>query len=666
MRGRGLVFAVPAWVDAAVVPSITDEVRVTQFSLAVCVPEPDEPLVPVEPPDGDGTPVTGVNPDPGDSICGAEVPVTWCEIEFPDAITRRFAKVPINQGDQPKEARDVTFGTIRRSLSNAQGEPQGSTMTPTLSDTDGVLRAAEDADTLVGSRYTQYVSSQARLAFDPSLKTRVFDGIITDTEPVAPRLFTLTVTDYLTVLLDEFNKRLFPSRVFTLDDFPTMGNDPEDPVSPGNPTMLGTPVPRLYGQLSDEADPAPVGVVPWVFTGRVPFASRGGQLWDEYVCAGHALGAWQSHFVASGGGLSTGTSYPSRVQINAASGLVEVAWPGTTWWADEFGTAQTITRNGREYAAMYMFGPRSDLSRSGQVPHVSNVWGVADEFGLVITDLYLQFIDVLTNVVFGTYESGPSLEVPTVGTGAELYARIDTDTIFALKVLRDAQIPGGVPGAFILGHGGEGVTFGEILRLFATNGHFDYGTNRHGQLMVSAIDTGAPINRHLTALAHVLARTYKAKRQRDLVRNVLPYHAARRYVPPLAAGTPAEGALLPVSTVQQNPDWAIVVEGPDAPRDTVSVSKYGEREQVIDFELVRDPVAAAAVVALTLAETATAPVIASFVEAECGVDTDLGQVDALVHFDALSEAERSLRCEAHELNLDDFSVAKTYREITLE
>ncbi len=636
----------------------------TQFFIEVSLSTPTPVPEPVEPPDGDGEPEPGINPGPDDSICGAEVPVTWCDIVFPDTVTRRYSKVPINVGD-PKEPRALTFGTVRRSLSNAQGEAVGSTMSPTLSDWDGALRAAEEADSLIGSRYTQYVSSKALLKADPTNKTRVFDGIITDSEPISQRTFTVQVTDYLTVLLDEFNKRTFPARVFTLEDFPTMGNPVDDPTSPGNPTMLGKPVPRLYGELSDEFDPVPIGVVPWVFTGRVPFASRGGQLWDEYVCAGHALGGWQSHFVASGGGLSTGTTYPSRVQINAASGLVEVAWPGTTWWSDEFGSAEVINRNGRDYAAMYMFGPRSDLSRLGQVPHVSNLWGVADADGKVITDLYLQFLDVLTNVVFGEYESGPSLSIPTVGAGHDLYSRIDTDTIFAVKALRDLQFPGttfrspGIQGAFILGHSGTPLTFGDILQQFARNGHFEYGVNRHGQLGAYAIDDAKAINRDLTALADVLQKTYRAKRARDLVRNVINVKAARRYVPPLSGGTPAEGELLPKSTTQINTEW---VSTPDPLRDEPSIAKYGERNEDIDFELIRVDATALFIGGLTLEENAVPPVIVSFEESECGVDTDLGMVDSLVHFDALSEQKRGIRCQVHELNLDTFAVAKTYRE----
>jgi hypothetical protein len=665
VRGRGFRSFARFWIDSAVAaPPSDEELRLTQFFIEVALSTPTPVAEPVDDPEGGGEVGPGTNPAADDSICGAAVPVTWCEIEFPDATTRRYAKVPINIGD-PKEPRATTFGTVHRALSNAFGDSLGSQMSPTLTDVDGALRAAEDDDSLVGSRYSQYVSSKALLKADPTKKTRVFDGVITDCEPEAQRTFSLQVTDYLTVLLDEFSKRTFPQRVFNLEDFPNMANRSDDPTSPGNPTMVGKPVPILYGALSDEHADTPVGVVPWVFTGRVPFASRGGQMWDEYIAAGHDIGGWQSHFVASGGGLSTGTSYPSRVQINAGSGLVEVAWPGTTLWSDEFGTARTITRNGNTYLAMYMFGPRSDLSRSGQVPHVSNLWGIdenGDGTGRVIDDLYRQILHLLINWVFGDYRGGAWLSPRTVGAGLELYSRMDTTTFEAIKDRRETQLGMPVKGAFILGHAGTTVTLTDLLTLAAKNGKFDYGTNRHGQIIASIIDETLPINRDLTALANVIERTYKAKRRRDLVRNIVSYRYARRYVPPLAGGTPAEGELLPATTVEQNPEWAGAVIGDDAPRDAVSVSKHGERPETIDFEMVRDADTAAALVDLTLEESASAVVGVGFEEGECGVDTDLGMVDALTHFDALSDSKRSMRCEVHDLDLDQFTVRKQYRE----
>jgi hypothetical protein len=479
--GRG-IFIVS---DALPPPSPDHEIRVSQFFLEVALSA--APVVePMPDPDGGGAVEPGDNPATDGSICGEAEPVTWCEIEYLGDVLR-FAKGPINVGD-PKEPRAGQFGTVRRALSNAFAENRGATMNPGLIDTDGVLRAAEDSDSLIGCRYTQYVSSNRRLRIDPADRTRVFDGVITDTEPGVGRTFGLQVTDFLSLLLDEFNKRTFPQRVFTLEDFPEMGNDPEDPVYPGNPTKLGTPVPIGYGLLSDEQMPAPEGVVPFTFTQLRPFASLGGFLLHEFIAFGHAPGAVQSIFVPTGGGLSTGTSYPSRMPVTAATaGLSapgEYAFPGSPLWVAEFGTQAYVEYNGRRYAAVYGFGPRAGLNRTGQVPLCANLGGVeatGDGTGALIDDLYRQVVHLLTNFVFQNYQAGPWLSPPTVGSGTDLYARIDTASFEAIAT-RMAATMGGVKGAWILGYGGTAKTLGEILTMAATNGHFEYGINRHGQL----------------------------------------------------------------------------------------------------------------------------------------------------------------------------------------
>lgn len=663
MLGRGLL-GVPGVVDSAVLPDPTDEVRVTQFTIQVCCPEGDPVPDPVADPDGDGDPGTGTNPTNGDSICGVPEPVTWCEIELPDGTTvKRYAKLPINVGD-PKEPRALSWGSIRRSLSGAFGDNRGATMSPTLIDTDGTLRAAEDSDSLVGCRYTQYVSSKTQLKADPTHRVRVFDGVITDTEPQAQRTFSLQVTDYLSTLLDEFNKRTYPQRVFNTDDFPNMGNAADDPTSPGNPTMVGKPVPIGYGLLSDESGADPVGVVPCVYTGKRAIAYYDGALWDEYVFFGHAAAAIQSLFIPQGPGLSTGTTYPSRVRITAAAPAVEYLFPGTAAWTAAFGSAPYRDFHGNRYTVVYAFGPRSEINRTGQVPLVANMGGiedVGDGSGLLIDDLYRQIQHLLVNWIFGNYTSGSWLSIPSVGSGADLYSRIDTDTIEAVRTLRASGSPSlSVLGAFLLGYNGTALTLDQILTMAAKNGHFEYGVNQHGQIIFDALDAGRTLNRDLTALADTLQQTYHAKRQRDLVRNVITYRSGRRYSPPLAGYTPAEDALLPVSTTQQNADW---LSGDLRLEDAASLAKYGERREDIDFAMIRDETTATAIAQITLDEQASGEVRVSFEEGPCGVDTDLGDRDTLTHFDALSNSARSLRCMAHALDLDSFKVTKEYREL---
>lgn len=666
MRGRsrhgGVGVLIPS--DAPAAPTSTHEIRMTLFYVEVALSTATPTVDPVPDPTTGGTVTAGTNPDPGDSICGEKEPVAWDEVEY-NGTTYRYAKVPINVGD-PKEPRVQTFGPVRRALSNAFGDNRGATVNSTLIDTDGVLRGLENSDSLIGCRYTRYVSSKAILQADPTSKTRVFDGVITDTEPGKGRVFSVQVTDYLTTLLDEFSKRTFPQRVFTLDDFPNMGNDPSNELDPGNPTMVGKPVPIGYGQLSDEQEAEPVGVASCVYTGKRAIAYYDNALWDEYVFFGHAPGAFQSLFIPEGPTLSTGTTYPSRTRITAATPVVEYLFPGTDAWTAAFGTAPYREFNGNRYCVVYGFGPRSELNRTGQVPLVANLWGVedvGDGTGDVITNLYRQILHLLVNWIFGNYISGAWLSPPTVGSGGDLYSRIDTASFAALKTLTDTLLSPGVEGAFILGYGGQAKTLSEILTTAATNGHFQWGQNRHGQMTASMLDTSAATNRTITALADILAQTYTVKRRRDMVRNVVTYRCGRRYVPPLVSGTPAEGELLPVQNTQKNTEWLVEVTGTDAPRDSASVTKYGERPEDINFEFIRDSTTAASIAQLILDENATPPVLVSFDEGPCGVDTDLGDVDEVTHFDALSETARTMRDEEHTLNCDTWVVSKTYREL---
>ncbi len=638
--------------DAALLPAVTDEVRVTQFSIAVCVPETDDVPDPVEDPDGDGEVDPGTNPAADGTICGAEVPVAKDEIEYGDNVLR-YAKLPINLGDDPVTPRVASFGPVRRSLSNDFAEVRGTTVNSTLIDTDGVLRTAEDSDSLIGCRYSRYVSSEARLRVDPTDWQRVFDGIIADTDPLGGRLFGIQAIDYLSKLLEEFAKKTFPQRLFSLDDFPNMGNRTDDPVSPGNPTMLGKPVPIGYGMLSDEATTR-LGVVPFVYTGQRAIAYYNGAPWHEYVAFGHAPGGnVQSLFIPEGPGLSTGTSYPSRVAITGASPAVEYLFPGTAAWTAAFGAAPYQEFNGNRYAVVYGFGPRSEINRTGQVPLVANWPGiedVGDGTGNVITALRRQILHLWINWILQSYTSGAWLGIPSVGAGADLYSRIDTTTFENLLT---------IDGAFILGAGGRAWTLDELMNATAKNLHFEYGENRHGQIIASRQDPTQAINRALTAFAHTIQGTYHAKRRRDLVKNTVTYRSGRRYVPPLAGWTPAAGELLPTTTTEQNTDW--LVEGTPLV-DVASVTKYGERIENIDFDFVRDAAAADQVAQLVLDESAVAPVLATHTEGACGTETDLGDVDTLVHFDALSETARRERCEVHELDVDDWTVEKTYRE----
>jgi hypothetical protein len=167
------------------------------------------------------------------------------------------------------------------------------------------------------------------------------------------------------------------------------------------------------------------------------------------------------------------------------------------------------------------------------------------------------------------------------------------------------------------------------------------------------------INRHITDLADILKQTYQVKRRRDLVRNVVTYRYRRRYVPSLAGFTQAEGEVLPVQNTKAETDWQV-----DDQRiaDDTSIAKYGERLEDVSFEMLRDGASAVYIAGQILADNTVAPVYVSFEEGPCGIDTDLGDLDSVIHFDGLTDTARVMRCEEHALNLDTWAVWKSYRE----
>jgi len=666
----------PWHVDSATVPATTDEVRVTQVALeALVATEVVEPY-PIEDPAGDGDVGDGIDPAAGVSICGAEVPLAWWEIDVDDGTPperERYAKVPINIGD-PKEPRVDSLGIIRRALSNEVSQFQGSTVSPVFFDTDRRLRGLEDSDSLVNRRACAYVSSEAavRAGLTPR---RVFDGKITDADPLGGLKFQIQVTDFITILLDNFQKRTFPSRVFNLDDFPNMGNPESHETSPGNPSMVGKPVPVGYGPLSDEGSVDPVGVFSPIYTGKRAIAYYGGALWDEYVwfCHSPTIGDWALH-IPTGGGLSTGTEFPSRARITGDSGVVEYMFPGSPQWLAAFGVAPYRDFNGRRYCVSYAFGPRSDLNRTGRVPLVGSIPGiedVGDGTGLMITSIYQQILHALINWFLPDtpYQSGAWLGIPSVGDGAELYSRLNTDS-FVTAQAYSANVMGtvdGFLGAFLIGANGTPWTLKEFMETAAKNGRFDWGINKDGQLFISVLNPDAALVRSISDVTDTIAKSFRAKRQRDQIRNVVNYRYQRRYAEPLSRGTPAEGEVLAPENIETTSDWLVDNQQLPAVLPTASTTKYGERVEELDLELIRDPDTADQVAQLTLEERQDAPLINGFTEGPCGTLVDLGDRVELDHFEGVTATgytNRSMRCQLHVLDLDKFTVDMEHRDLT--
>ena len=653
-------------------PTSTDVVSVDQFvlELALDLDASDTPSDPPDPTSG-GTVGAGTDPAEGISLCGATTPIAWVEItpSGSPATTYRYAKVPINLGD-PKEPRVANFGTITRSMSAPNdGQYRGAQMTCTLIDHDRILRGLEDGDSLVGARLVAYLSTEAAIRAS-STPRRVFDGIVTDSEPQGGLRFQLQVTDYLSTLLDGATQ-VYPQRVFNTDDFPNLLNDPSA-AAPGNPSMLNKSVPIGYGLLSDESLGAAnaQGVVPGIFTGMrtLPAGSPTGGHY-EFVFFGHAPSTIQSYFVPTGPLSSSGTAGRLRYVPSVDPDQADYVFYGTPAWDLQFGASAPPYRdfNGRRYFVAYGVGPRALLNATGQVPLLVNCGGVedvGDGTGNLVDGLFRQILHFIVNFVLNNYQSGAWLAPPL--TPGELFSRVKTSTFEALQTLSASYVSGGFKGAFLLGANGEGLTFPDLLVKCALNSFANWYQNADGQLALSMIDPSATLNRSIVDVTDILERSFTARRRRDQTVNRVTYRYGKRYAPALAQTTPDAGSLLPTSTtVQPNPDWAVETQ---TTQDSASLAKYGDKPLDLSLDLIRDQATAEAVVNLTQAALVKPPVEVVFTERLCGCDTDLGDRDEVTHFEGLTASgyvDRSIRCEVHTLDLDELNVEKQHRDLGL-
>lgn len=625
-------------------------VRMTQLvALAVVSRSPDPAIA--DDPTGGGTVGASTDPAAGVDLCGADVPVAFADITPPGGSTVRYSKQPINVtvADDP---RVQSFGSVTRALTNRSGDFRGSQASAVFIDTDRFLRDLEDSDSLVNAVIEYFISTESAIKAG-STPRRVFSGLVTDSEPMPGLAMRLQASDYLQSLLDVQPPKTYPQRVFTVDDFPPLANDPSSVTDPGNPTLVGKPIPIGYGKLSDEELGADaVGVCPAFYTGKRLLPVYG-SYWDEYVFFGHAPGAFQSLFVPIGPTLSTGTSYGARTKITPADTAVEYLMPGNATWTSIFGSSAPYRDfNGNRYTVCYGFGPRSELNRTGQVPLVANLWGiedVGDGTGDVITSLPRQMCHLLINWVLNNYASGAWLSPPTVNS----YSRLKTAGFEAAKTRSEVRTALGYLGAFILAADGSTVTLTDLARMFYEHGLY-LGTNKDGQIIGSAIDPTAASVRSVSDVTDTIAQSFRARRQRSDIRNRVLYRYARRYVPLLQEPTPAEGDALPTSLQIPAPDWN--TDNQEL-TDSGSITKYGTRTMDLSLALTRDQATADDISALHLEVLPAGPMVATYREGLCGTGVELGDNVALTHFEGVASAgyvDRDLRCEVHTVDLDKF------------
>jgi hypothetical protein len=503
-------------------------------------------------PEGGGEVGTSVNPDAG--VLPTDFPLKFVQIRLKNGTSYYFAETQLNDNDTWTEAPGKKPGKlerispVRRELST-RGAYVTSRCSVTLADTDRQFRALVASNALRGAYVALYVVSDATRRAEGA-PFRYFAGeIVSHRAEPGPR-YTFEIEDVMGRRLSEYAKQpQLPPDKFTAADFPAI-----DILQTG---ADGMPIPIVCGYVSDADVTSPQGVAPATFVGDLYFSSAWGGTATQVDAYVWSQGAFPANGVFE-------VYYNDPATPNIRQLVPEDAWgvaawtPGKPGWAATGLSTDYADYNGRRYMPLFVLRshPLAQAAREGNVLIAGNLYGVAENAngtGRYIDSPVRLWQWLLVNYVFNRYEDEASyFTIPTLdGT----YSIIDTATVEAAKTVHDARLSGGYLAGFILGGLGNPETVFDVMQWLAEGCDFDWGINRHGQLIVSAEDTDAEAVATFDQQADIEDGQYEVWTDTEGYFNRLEYTYGYRYIPPVAPpATPAEGEPVPTK-LPPHSDW---------------------------------------------------------------------------------------------------------------
>jgi len=514
--------------------------------------------------EGGGEVPPGVNPEVGN--LPTSFPLKYIELRIAGEVYY-YGETHLNDNDTWTEAPGKKPGKlkhiskVRRELSR-DGGYISSRCTVTIADTDRLFRSYGDSIPLRGVYCALWVVDDATRRAEGA-PFRYFAGLITDYSAPDDFTYVLELEDVMGRRLSEYNKQpQLPPDKFKTADFPAI-----------NPAVDGTAIPLVLGLVTDGFDPNPQGVVPARFAGYLNFQTAwGGDNIDvdAYIWS-------QGAFATSGVYI---VYYNDETTPNVRQVIPDAAWGTVVWMAGKPGYSETGLSTlyadylGRRYASP-LFVLRShalaEAAREGRVQPAGNIYGIAETAvgGNYIDSPVKIWQFLLVNYVFNRYTNADTyFDIPTLdGT----YSIIDTDTVDTAQAELEARIPYGYVAGFMLGRGGAQQTVFEALAELSVGCDFEWGINRHGQLIVSAEDRYAEPTLTFTAQSDIEDRTYRTWIDGSTYVNKVEYRYGYRYIPPVApSATPAEGEPIPPPLDPQYNDW----------RSGLKVAEYTDSQEV--------------------------------------------------------------------------------------
>lgn len=599
---------------------------------------------------GSGTVASGTNPAAGTALSTMTQPIAWVEV-VAGGTTYYWGKVAVNGPSFRIEPRVKSFGRLNRALSDGKGSFETGVLSLRLSDTDRTLRGLMNSAVLINQPISAYVADTTTIMAGSAAR-RVFHGVIRRFRPVSRLEFEIVAEDRFTFGTSAFaQEKKVPARLIT------------SAISDQNPTdrVIDKPVPLIYGSCSDESETTPVGVVPCLY-----IASETPDEWDDnlhkFLVCGHALKNIQAVYLADY--ISGGDNPTTRIKAPASAYGDILFVPHQTGW---FGAGNYTDQNSERYTFIYGLDghPAIELARTGRIPLLVNVCGIestGDSTGTMLSNPARCFLHALNNKV-AQEATANWLSILSLGT----YTLFDTTAIEAVATICTAR---GYLCAGIIGEDYSQMNWRELGARFCSNFDFDWGVNRHGQIILAMVDYGDPYSSATTFTdqTHVLQDSLEIDPQHDEVENEVQYVYERNYAEALHAIVRTEG-----SRPERDPYDGKWYSGLQRLSDEDVITDMGGRpmglrqSKVQEYDLIRDSATADDVAARRLALRKLPRSLVTFaVTLKDGDGTELGDVIKLTHFQGVSSTGwtgRRLQVRRIEDDLDAFTRTFTARDI---
>jgi hypothetical protein len=493
----------------------------------------------------------------------------------------------------------ISIGEYGRELSDTL---RGTDVTVRVGDPERFFRTLAATETIAGATMEIFlVSDTVRYALgEPH---RRFAGAVHNVRALPGMEFEFTIRD---VQSEEMGRLadfpLLPPAKITPEVFPGATKDYQNRA-----------IPIALGEVSDETETTPQGVVPPLIVAPSMNLTTFGGINVQVV------GTILSHGALAPNGLWQGYYNPVdnpyvRIPIPASAQGTIVTWPGAAGW-NYVGVDPDLfidfplsdpTKTHRYTPVFFLASdPNVQAFLDGRIQIAFNVYGLTDEpdgSGLYFADAPDIYEFLIRNYLYQPHwRYGPYNAMPTFPGG---YSFIDhASVVRARERLRafSGASPARYPVGRLLGANGQQESLKAVLNSLCIDVLMDHGRDRHGRILLDVEDVDAVATHALSDLLDIEDGEFEVWIDRSAYYNHCEYYFGERYLPAVAPlPTPPEGETLPPVNLGAHDKWQSI--GTYTHAEAVAANR-GRQTPALQLEnrWVRDSDVAVSVVERTIA-----------------------------------------------------------------